>query len=313
MLENPHGAPWDTEAPRYLLVHVQMRVVRQHMGRHGHPPRFQLDLLRLLPVVQKATAQPVDSKARFPQLPARSWLRPHQPRAVYGLAGPHPLQPRPHTRATLEHSCASHRPPRSRRTQQLPSANGTLSSTVAAPSFLGLLVVATFSFLYDILAQTSPAQMLRSERTSGEQAFLSFRNSRSPLRWMMLFGATSYSLGNNSGHSAIHEVPLERPCRQRTSSRRPGGGERGNGWRGLHTEPTSSGSLSEKAVHMGGSGRLVHSLESPCRAVLAPGSPVFPHGCRQWLPRVAAASWLHRGGHMPRPRAYVAHLLTYIC
>lgn len=62
VLRSAQGA----EAPHYLLVGVQMRLVGQHVGRRGHPPRFQLHQLRQLPVVQEAAAQPVKSKGGFP-------------------------------------------------------------------------------------------------------------------------------------------------------------------------------------------------------------------------------------------------------
>lgn len=43
-----------------------MRAIRDHVGRRGHAPRFQLDLLSLLSVVQKAAAQPVRAKKGSP-------------------------------------------------------------------------------------------------------------------------------------------------------------------------------------------------------------------------------------------------------
>lgn len=47
-----------------------MGVVREYVGRHGHPTRLQFYLLSLLPVAEDAAAQPVNS--RVPESPTRS-------------------------------------------------------------------------------------------------------------------------------------------------------------------------------------------------------------------------------------------------
>lgn len=125
-----------------------MRVIRQHVGSRGHAPRFQLDLLRLLPVVHKAAAQPANSKGGFPNCqrsPGRIPDSRELPASPPGLQPPH----RDHHQSAAE--CRSRQtpmPPGGHRAasrpcaqmQPLPGAHGTLRSAPAGPRSLGLPV-----------------------------------------------------------------------------------------------------------------------------------------------------------------------------
>lgn len=56
---------------RHLLVGVQVRAVGEHLRGHRDPARLQLYLLRLLPVVEDAAAQPGGGRAGSPSRGAR--------------------------------------------------------------------------------------------------------------------------------------------------------------------------------------------------------------------------------------------------